>query len=81
MSRSDFAIKSSFKDRENFLNEAHVLKKLASSSAASPLVQLLCTFEQGSKYYMVFPWAECNLYKYWERNPNDFSRSVLSHWR
>ncbi|KAF3766601.1 hypothetical protein M406DRAFT_37031, partial [Cryphonectria parasitica EP155] len=35
------------------------------------LVSLLATYEQFSKFYLIFPWAEANLEEYWKnREPN-----------
>lgn len=34
------------------------------------LVTLLGTFSQGGHHNLIFPWAECDLDKYWETHPN-----------
>jgi serine/threonine protein kinase len=49
-----------------FEAERGILKELGSRSQHPHLVSLLCTYKLGDKYHLVFPWAEGNLYEYWE---------------
>lgn len=42
------------------------------------LVRLLATYRYRRRYYLLFPWADSNLRRYWESNPiPEFSRTTM----
>ncbi|UQC90018.1 protein kinase [Colletotrichum lupini] len=60
--------------KELFQKEVQVLKKFSGDSHPH-LISLLATYEQSGHFYLIFPWAEADLMKYWkELNP----RPILS---
>lgn len=46
-----------------------MLKKF-NSSVHSHIVTVLSTYQHGDDYYLLFPWAECDLARYCEENPS-----------
>ncbi|KAK7735810.1 hypothetical protein SLS63_003770 [Diaporthe eres] len=48
--------------------EVNALKRF-SGKVHPHLITLLATFTQEGYYYLIFPWAECDLDRYWEDNP------------
>lgn len=65
---------------EKFRNEVGALKKF-SGKVHPHLVTLLATFTHQGYYHMIFPWAECDLDRYWEDNPQpDPGDAGLIRW-
>ncbi|PQE05915.1 kinase domain-containing protein [Rutstroemia sp. NJR-2017a BVV2] len=68
-------------DEKEFRKELDVLKLLGSRTSEGPhdhLIRLLATFKQGNQYHLIFPWAQCNLRKYWVDNANpEFDESTV----
>lgn len=76
------AVKRLFsRDREAFENEQNILQKLGAKSNPHPhLVRLLASYEVDGEFFLIFPRADCNLRKYWEKHPKpEFDRATL-HW-
>lgn len=66
------------KDEQSFKSEVEMLKILGRREHTH-LVSLLATFRLKGRYYLLFPYANCNLREYWERTPlPDFSESTVS---
>ncbi|KAJ4388599.1 hypothetical protein N0V93_006057 [Gnomoniopsis smithogilvyi] len=76
-----FAVKKlKQKDREKFDAEVKALSRF-NGKVHKHLVTLLATFTQEGYYHMIFPWAQYDLDKYWEQNPNpDISDVGLVRW-
>lgn len=55
------------RSREIFLREVDALKRL---SGQKHIVLLLATFEYKNSYYLLFPWANANLQRYWAMFPS-----------
>ncbi|OJD29027.1 protein kinase domain-containing protein [Diplodia corticola] len=57
-------------DSDEFEKERSIHTTLGQKKNASPhLVKLLATYEYKEKYHFIFPRADCNLRKYWNKNP------------
>jgi serine/threonine protein kinase len=62
-----FAIKQLLQnDRHSFKREVDILKKFSGERSHPHVVSLLATYEQFSKFHLIFYRAEGNLFKYWE---------------
>ena len=58
-----------------------MLGKLSKKSHAHEhLVSLLAAYEQKGVYHLVFPWADCDLFGYWERNPCPDQNANRASW-
>ncbi|RYP05076.1 hypothetical protein DL765_009955 [Monosporascus sp. GIB2] len=72
-----------------FWREVDALNRCASKREESHIVKLLSTFEHrqrgSNQYYLLFPWAECNLREFWETDTLEFrsrqpsQRSNIQH--
>ncbi|KAK0726252.1 kinase-like domain-containing protein [Apiosordaria backusii] len=64
-----FAIKRLHSQRkEEFKREVDMLKRFSSLNDAHPhLISLLATYEQRKSYFLIFPYAEADLFSYWDR--------------
>ncbi|KAE9370825.1 kinase-like protein [Stipitochalara longipes BDJ] len=63
-------------NEEDFRTEVAMLKKLSRRKHAH-LVTLLATFRYKGHFYLIFPYAHCNLRQYWQNTPiPDFSRAT-----
>ncbi|KAH8652265.1 kinase-like domain-containing protein [Xylariales sp. PMI_506] len=66
-----FALKRMLKDRtvtkNNFETEVRMLRAF-SGNTHPHIVTLLTAYEHGGEYYLLFPWAECDLARWWEKN-------------
>jgi serine/threonine protein kinase len=56
------------KDEQSFKSEVEMLKLLGRREHTH-LVSLLATFCFKGRYYLLFPYADCNLREYWKRTP------------
>jgi serine/threonine protein kinase len=66
------------KDKQSFKSEVEMLKLLGRREHTH-LVSLLATFRLKGRYYLLFPYANCNLREYWKRTPlPDFSEATVS---
>ncbi|KAG5780324.1 hypothetical protein H9Q73_006033 [Fusarium xylarioides] len=64
-----FAIKKlRLEDRYEYDNEVEGLQRF-NGVPHRHIIQLLATFELHDRYHMMFPWASCNLYEFWESDP------------
>ncbi|KAK0662974.1 putative Serine/threonine-protein kinase [Cercophora samala] len=64
--RCVFAIKQLHsQDKDEFKREVDMLKKF-SNEAHPHLISLLATYEQRNSYFLVFPWADADLWTYWK---------------
>ncbi|KAK4243195.1 kinase-like domain-containing protein [Corynascus novoguineensis] len=62
-----FAVKKLItENEEDFKREVAMLRQLGGKRLHT--VKLLATFRHGRTYSLLFPWAECDLLKYWERD-------------
>jgi len=50
---------------KTFYDEVLALDRCSSKSPH--IIQLLLTYRHGNRYHLVFPWAHCNMLKYWQR--------------
>ncbi|KAK1714550.1 uncharacterized protein BDZ83DRAFT_63502 [Colletotrichum acutatum] len=63
-----------------FQKEVRVLKK-CSGESHSHLISLLATYEQLNRFYLIFPWAESDLMKYWKvLNPKPSNAAETMLW-
>ncbi|KAK4445804.1 kinase-like domain-containing protein, partial [Podospora aff. communis PSN243] len=53
--------------RQAFCNEVKALNR-CSDKKHPYLIQLLLTYSYQDAYHLVFRWADCNMFKYWELN-------------
>ncbi|ROW13671.1 hypothetical protein VPNG_04584 [Cytospora leucostoma] len=61
-----FAVKLlTSRNREEFNHEAEMLMKFSDDSHEY-LISLLARYQQFKKFYLIFPWAEADLEKYWK---------------
>ncbi|KAK3321328.1 hypothetical protein B0T19DRAFT_263775 [Cercophora scortea] len=79
-----FALKRLYlPDRENFNRELASLLSITDRQDEH-LIKLLVTFEirneQGSTFYLLFPWAEGDLWLFWKRNDAESKRIPLGPW-
>ncbi|CAO2649035.1 Nn.00g099840.m01.CDS01 [Neocucurbitaria sp. VM-36] len=67
-----YAIKVlSSKDVKAFEQEVTILRKLSSERHSHPhLITLLATYRHDDLYHLVFPWADTDLFGYWQRFPD-----------
>jgi serine/threonine protein kinase len=81
-SRNVFAIKVlNDSDANAFTHEVTVLEKLNKSAHAHEhLIDLLAAYEQSGIYHLIFPWADCDLFGYWERNPTPDKNATRAAW-
>ncbi|KAF6794282.1 FAD binding domain protein [Colletotrichum sojae] len=56
-------------DDEIFEQELRMLGKFNSGNTHPHIVSLLTAWRQGEYSYFLFPWADSDLLKYWERHP------------
>ncbi|KAI1086955.1 kinase-like protein [Rostrohypoxylon terebratum] len=64
---------------EDFKREVEMLKKF--DGAVHPhIVTVLTTFKHGDCYYLLFPWAECDLGRYFEYNPKPTHSLKTVRW-
>jgi serine/threonine protein kinase len=57
------------KDRESYNREVEILKNLEGNHPH--LITLLATYKQAGTYYLLFPWAQADLFRYWKtENPS-----------
>ncbi|KAI0892474.1 kinase-like domain-containing protein [Annulohypoxylon nitens] len=64
---------------EDFKKEVEMLKKF--DGAVHPhIVTVLTTFKHGDCYYLLFPWAECDLGRYFENNPKPTQSLNTIQW-
>ncbi|KAK3684090.1 kinase-like domain-containing protein [Podospora appendiculata] len=72
-----------FPDRENFNRELSSLLSVKGRQDEH-LIKLLTTFEvkneHGSTFYLLFPWAEGDLWLCWKRNDAESKRIPLGPW-
>ena len=62
-----FAVKRLITHKEKiFKQEVSMLRKLCGEKAHT--VRLLAAFRHGGTYCLLFPWAECDLLTYWQRD-------------
>ncbi|KAK1445829.1 protein kinase [Colletotrichum melonis] len=62
-----------------FQKEVRVLKKFSGESHPH-LISLLATYEQSNRFYLIFPWAESDLMKYWKvlnPKPSNATETIL----
>ncbi|PQE04897.1 kinase domain-containing protein [Rutstroemia sp. NJR-2017a BBW] len=60
-------------DEKHFRKEFYILDLLGSRNPQCPhphIIRLLATFKHGTRYHLIFPWAQFNLRTYWEENAN-----------
>ncbi|CAN9147745.1 unnamed protein product [Alternaria sp. RS040] len=81
-SRNVFAIKVlKDSDANAFTQEFKVLAKLNKSvHAHEHLINLLAAYKQSDIYHLVFPWADCDLFDYWKRNPTPDKNATRAVW-
>ncbi|CAN9195523.1 unnamed protein product [Alternaria alternata] len=81
-SRNVFAIKVlNDPDANAYKQELKVLEKLNKSTHAHEhLIKLLAAYEQSNTYHLVFPWADCDLFDYWKRNPTPDKNATRAAW-
>ncbi|KAK1635547.1 hypothetical protein BDP81DRAFT_350654 [Colletotrichum phormii] len=81
MRPNTFAVKClNSPSKELFQKEVQVLKKFSGDSHPH-LISLLATYEQSGHFYLIFPWAEADLMKYWkELNPRPMLRPGTISW-
>ncbi|KAH6847083.1 kinase-like domain-containing protein [Chaetomium sp. MPI-CAGE-AT-0009] len=69
-----FAVKRLITDKEeDFKREVAMLRKLGGKKPHT--VKLLTTFRHGRTYSLLFPWAECDLLDYWQRDSGHREKS------
>ncbi|KAF2630599.1 kinase-like protein [Macroventuria anomochaeta] len=66
-----FAVKTLIsRVHEDFDHERKVLEKLRQTNHSHKhLIALLATYKHNQNYHLIFPWAESDLFGYWERKP------------
>ncbi|OTA91127.1 hypothetical protein M434DRAFT_356864 [Hypoxylon sp. CO27-5] len=64
---------------DNFKREARMLKKF-NGDVHPHIISVLSTFKHGDYYYLLFPWAECDLQKYFKVNPNPTPSLETVRW-
>ncbi|KAI1415563.1 kinase-like domain-containing protein [Hypoxylon sp. FL1857] len=79
-----FALKKLFgtnptKIEEDFKNELDMLKKF-DGNVHPHIVTVLTSFKHGGHYYLLFPWAECDLGRYFENNYNPITGLETVQW-
>jgi serine/threonine protein kinase len=56
------------KDEKAFNQEVTVLRKLSTKKHSHVhLIHLLATYRHGAAYHLIFPWAEADLFDYWQQ--------------
>ncbi|OAL55164.1 kinase-like protein [Pyrenochaeta sp. DS3sAY3a] len=80
--RNVFAVKVlKESDPTAFAQEVKVLEKLNKSTHAHEhLIELLAAYELAGIYHLVFPWADCDLFGYWERHPCPDRNADRADW-
>ncbi|KAH7093392.1 hypothetical protein FB567DRAFT_515245 [Paraphoma chrysanthemicola] len=67
-----------YRNKITFEHEANILRSISRKDHLSNhLIQLLATFELSGQYYLIFPWAECDLEEFWEHVT---PRPDLANW-
>ncbi|KAI1774286.1 kinase-like domain-containing protein [Hypoxylon cercidicola] len=64
---------------DDFRREAGMLKKF-DGGVHPHIVTVLTTYKHGDDYYLIFPWAECDLARYCEMNPNPTRNLDTVQW-
>ncbi|UQC87904.1 protein kinase [Colletotrichum lupini] len=67
-------------DTAAFQRELQMLRKFESENAHEHLISLLTTWSQKGFFYFLFPWAECDLVKYWEIHSEPDMGEDLVRW-
>lgn len=76
-----FAIKKLYsRDRSDFDREVKMLELFRDSRHHSHLAELLATYEQGGCFYLIFPFAKCDLKAYWKRTPLPHCTPLTVGW-
>lgn len=70
---------------QQFLDEKQALLHYSGQRTGHEhLTRLLMTYQIGNgrrnEYFMIFPWAECNLEEYWTANPNNPADHEQQRW-
>ncbi|KXH69316.1 protein kinase [Colletotrichum salicis] len=63
-----------------FQRELQMLRKFESENAHEHLISLLTTWSQKGFFYFLFPWAECDLVRYWEIHKKPEMNIDLVRW-
>ncbi|KAK1991089.1 kinase-like protein [Colletotrichum falcatum] len=63
-----------------FQRELQNLRKFESDNSHPHLISLLTTWSQKGFFHFLFPWADCDLLRYWEDNPRPTMSRDLVQW-
>ncbi|KAI0126787.1 hypothetical protein BJ170DRAFT_596356 [Xylariales sp. AK1849] len=76
-----FAIKRLYSSsKDAFKHEVEMLKRFSGTSSQH-LISLLGTYSHQNNYYLIFPWAEADLYRYWRKiNPKPQNSGPMITW-
>lgn len=64
---------------QDFQREVVALRAFAVSPHPH-IIKLLAAFRRGSSFYLLFPWADCDLRRFWKDNPRPHIDTHLSIW-
>ncbi|KAI0380675.1 kinase-like protein [Hypomontagnella monticulosa] len=67
------------KIEEEFRKERRMLDKF-NGKVHPHIVSVLTSFKYGDRYHFLFPWAECDLGRYFERSPGPISGIQTARW-
>ncbi|KAL2689151.1 hypothetical protein Neosp_003203 [[Neocosmospora] mangrovei] len=66
-----FAVKR-FQEHSKFKQERQALERFSLPNRGHDhLVRLLLSYERGGEFFMIFPWAQCNLVDFWRKSPSN----------